>query len=94
MKRVIIGLELEHHAMDTLNDNEILVIEKAIQQIEPLSIITKIDYEKGLITVGIVHNKGTMDEFVERCWLEVNVSCESVACLTWEVINKVFKNAM
>lgn len=90
----VIGKDLENHAMDILNDEQVLIIEKAIQQIEPMSVITKIDYENGFITIGLTYNKGTSDEFTKNEWLVVNVGCESVACMTWEVINKVFKNAM
>lgn len=90
----VIGKENEKHAMSVLTDEQISVIEKAVQQIEHIACITKIDYEKGLIVIGLIHNKGTKDEFLDKNFLEVNVRAESVACMTWEVINKVFHRCM
>lgn len=90
----VIGKENEKHAMSVLTDEQISVIEKAVQQIEHIASITKIDYEKGSIFIGLTYHKGTKDEFTHKDFLEVNVCAESVACMTWEVIDKVFHRCM
>lgn len=89
----VIGKDNAKHAMSVMTDEQISIIEKAVQQIERIASISKIDYEKGIVTIALTHNKGTDIEFTED-WLDVNVSCESVGCMTWEIINKVFKYSM
>ena len=87
---VVIGKENEHHSMDVLDDETINLLERFIKRMEKRLYIHKIDYQLGVIGLGYTYNIGTKDEWNEDDFMEVNVSCESVPCLMWEVVDKVF----
>lgn len=87
---VVIGKENEHHSMDVMDDETVGLLEKFIKRMDRRLYIHKIDYQVGVIGLGYTYNIGTKDEWNQDDFMEVNVSCESVPCLMWEVVNKVF----
>ena len=87
---VVIGKENEHHSMDVMDDETVGLLEKFIKRMDRRLYIHKIDYQVGVIVLGYTYNIGTKDEWNQDDFMEVNVSCESVPCLMWEVVNKVF----
>lgn len=87
---VVIGKENEHHSMDVMDDKTVDLLEKFIKRMDRRLYIHKIDYQVGVIGLGYTYNLGTKDEWTQDDFMEVNVSCESVPCLMWEVVNKVF----
>lgn len=87
---VVIGKENEHHSMDIIDDETIELLEKFIKRMDRRLYIHKIDYQVGIIGLGYTYNIDTKDEWNQDDFMEVNVSCESVPCLMWEVVNKVF----
>lgn len=87
---VVIGKDAEHHSMDVMNDETVELLEKFIKRMERRLYIHKIDYQLGVIVLGYIYNIGTDDEWKQDEFMEVNVAAESVPCLMWEVVNKVF----
>jgi hypothetical protein len=87
---VVIGKENEHHSMDVMDDETVELLEKFIKRMERRLYIHKIDYQLGVIVLGYIYNIGTDDEWKQDEFMEVNVAAESVPCLMWEVVNKVF----
>lgn len=87
---VVIGKENEHHSMDVMDDKTVDLLEKFIKRMDKRLYIHKIDYQVGVIGLGYTYNLGTKDEWTQDDFMEVNVSCESVPCLMWEVVDKVF----
>ena len=87
---VVIGKENEHHSMVVLDDETVALLERFIKRMEKRLYIHKIDYQLGVIGLGYTYNIGTKDEWNQDDFMEVNVSCESVPCLMWEVVDKVF----
>lgn len=87
---VVIGKENEHHSMDVMDDKTVELLEKFIKRMDKRLYIHKIDYQVGVIGLGYTYNLGTKDEWTKDDFMEVNVSCESVPYLMWEVVDKVF----
>lgn len=87
---VVIGKENEHHSMDIIDDDTIELLEKFIKRMDRRLYIHKIDYQVGVIGLGYIYNIDTEAEWNQDDFMEVNVSCESVPCLMWEVVDKVF----
>lgn len=87
---VVIGKENEHHSMDVMDDETVGLLENFIKRMDRRLYIHKIDYQVGVIGLGYTYNIGTKDEWNQDDFMEVNVACESVPCLMWEVVNKVF----
>lgn len=87
---VVIGKENEHHSMDVMDDKTVDLLEKFIKRMDKRLYIHKIDYQVGVIGLGYTYNLGTKDEWTQDDFMEVDVSCESVPCLMWEVVDKVF----
>lgn len=87
---IVIGKENEHRAMDLIDDKTVKLLEAFIKRMDRRLYIHKIDYQVGVIVLGYVYNIDTEDEWNQDEFMEVNVSCESVPCLMWEVVNKVF----
>lgn len=91
---IVIGKENEHHSMDIIEDETIELLEKFIKRMDRRLYIHKIDYHVGIIGLGYTYNIDTKDEWNQDDFMEVNVSCESVPCLMWEVVNKVFNKCV
>lgn len=87
---VVIGKENEHHSMDVMDDETVGLLENFIKRMDRRLYIHKIDYQVGVIVLGYTYNIDTKDEWKQDDFMEVNVSCESVPCLMWEVVDKVF----
>lgn len=87
---IVIGKENEHRAMDLIDDKTVELLEAFIKCMDRRLYIHKIDYQVGVIVLGYVYNIDTEDEWNQDDFMEVNVSCESVPCLMWEVVDKVF----
>lgn len=87
---IVIGKENEHRAMDLIDDKTVELLETFIKRMNRRLYIHKIDYQVGVIVLGYTYNIDTEDEWNQDEFIEVNVSCESVPCLMWEVVDKVF----
>lgn len=87
---IVIGKENEHRAMDLIDDKTVELLEAFIKCMDRRLYIHKIDYLVGVIVLGYIYNIDTEDEWNQDDFMEVNVSCESVPCLMWEVVDKVF----
>ncbi len=87
---IVIGKENEHRAMDLIDDKTVELLETFIKRMNRRLYIHKIDYQVGVIVLGYTYNIDTEDEWNQDEFMEVNVSCESVPCLMWEVVDKVF----
>lgn len=86
-----IGLENERKAMDVMTDNQLVTLENLLKEMDRRLSINSIDYSKGLISLNYLRNEGTPDEWVDENFVEVNVSMESIPCMIWEVVNKVWE---
>ncbi len=91
---VVIGKDAEHHSMDVLDDKTVELLENFIKRMDRRLYIHKIDYQTGVIVLGYIYNIDTKDEWNQDDFMEVNVSCESVPCLMWEVVDKVFNRVV
>lgn len=91
---VVIGKENEHHSMDVMDDKTVGLLEDFIKRMDRRLYIHKIDYQVGVIVLGYTYNIGTKDEWKQDDFMEVNVAAESVPCLLWEVVNKVFNKCV
>lgn len=92
---VTIGKTNERHAMDVLGDDQIKTIENSIKMIDRHLEITEVNYETGFITIGHWYNEDEPEiKFLKKDFMKVNVNCESVGCICWEVVNAVFKRCM
>lgn len=87
---IVIGKENEHRAMDLIDDKTVELLEAFIKCMDRRLYIHKIDYQVGVIVLGYIYNIDTEDEWNQDDFMEVNVSCESVPCLMWEIVDKVF----
>lgn len=87
---VVIGKDAEHHSMDVMDDETVELLERFIKRMERRLYIHKIDYQLGVIVLGYIYNIGTEDEWKEDEHLEVSVGSDSVPCLMWEVVDKVY----
>lgn len=86
-----IGLENERKAMDVMTDNQLVTLENLLKEMDRRLSINSIDYSKGLISLNYLRNEGTPNEWVDENFVEVNVSMESIPCMIWEVVNKVWE---
>ena len=87
---IVIGKENELRAMDLIDDKTVELLESFIKRMDRRLYIHKIDYQVGVIVLGYIYNIDTKDEWNQDEFMKVNVSCESVPCLMWEVVDKVF----
>ena len=75
-------------------EKQIQEYREEIKRMDRRLYIHKIDYQVGVIVLGYIYNIDTEDEWNQDEFMEVNVSCESVPCLMWEVVNKVFNKCV
>lgn len=87
---IVIGKNEKPRSMDVLSEAQIQHLETLLKDMDSRLYIYKIDYHLGIIGLGYIRNKGTEDEWYDDEFIEVNVAMESVPCMLWEVVNKVF----
>lgn len=90
----IIHTNPDKKAMDIFSDDQIQTLEKAIQLTDRHVYISKIDYDKGLVYIGMHYNEGTPNAFDEEDFMTINVSCDSVPAAFKDVFNRVYDRCM
>lgn len=90
----IIHTNPEKKAMDIFSDDQIQTLEKAIQLTDRHVFISKIDYDKGLVYIGMHYNEGTPNAFDEEDFMTINVGCDSVPAAFKDVFNQVYNRCM
>ena len=86
----IIHTNPEKRSMDIFTDDQIQTLEKAIQTVDRHVYISKIDYDKGLVYIGMNYNEGTPNFFQEEDFMTINVACDSVPSAFKDVFNRVY----
>lgn len=56
--------------------------------------LEKIDYDKEVVSLNYIYNKGSNAEWVEHNFYEVNTACDSVPCAIYEVVKAVFEKCV
>jgi hypothetical protein len=84
-------IEAEKKAFTEFSKEQLDTLEKAIQIVEPNAFVSKVDYAKGEIKVGIVHNKGTEHEFANDDLITVNVASDSVPAAFYDVFTRAYE---
>ncbi len=90
----IIHTNPEKKQMDIFTDDQIQTLEKAIQLTDRHVYISKIDYDKGLVYIGMNYNEGTPNYFQEEDFMTINVACDSVPAAFKDVFNRVYDRCM
>ena len=90
----IIHTNPDKKAMDIFSDDQIQTLEKAIQLTDRHVYISKIDYDKGLVYIGMNYNEGTPNAFQEEDFMTINVACDSVPAAFKDVFNRVYDRCM
>lgn len=90
----IIHTNPDKKAMDIFSDDQIQTLEKAIQLTDRHVFISKIDYDKGLVYIGMHYNEGTPNAFDEEDFMTINVACDSVPAAFKDVFNQVYTRCM
>lgn len=90
----IIHTNPEKKQMDIFTDDQIQTLEKAIQLTDRHVYISKIDYDKGLVYIGMNYNEGTPNAFQEEDFMKINVACDSVPAAFKDVFNRVYDRCM
>lgn len=90
----IIHTNPDKKAMDIFSDDQIQTLEKAIQLTDRHVFISKIDYDKGLVYIGMHYNEGTPNAFDEEDFMTINVACDSVPAAFKDVFNQVYNRCM
>lgn len=90
----IIHTNPDKKAMDIFTDDQIQTLEKAIQLTDRHVFISKIDYDKGLVYIGMHYNEGTPNAFDEEDFMTINVACDSVPAAFKDVFNQVYNRCM
>ena len=90
----IIHTNPDKKAMDIFSDDQIQILEKAIQLTDRHVFISKIDYDKGLVYIGMNYNEGTPNAFQEEDFMIINVGCDSVPAAFKDVFNQVYDRCM
>ena len=86
----IIHTNPEKRAMTIFTDDQIQTLEKAIQLTDRHVFISKIDYDKGLVYIGMHYNEGTPNAFDEDDFMTINVASDSVPAAFKDVLNQVY----
>lgn len=86
----IIHTNPEKKAMTIFTDDQLQTLEKAIQTVDRHVYISKIDYVKGLVYIGMNYNEGTPNAFREEDFMAVNVASDSVPAAFKDVFNRVY----
>lgn len=79
----------ENPRMSVLSDEQARTLEDAIRTFDRDISIAEIDYRTGTIHVGITYNRGTDGEWTDDRFLSINVNCDSVSAIFWDVIKAV-----
>ncbi len=90
----IIHTNPDKKAMDIFSDDQIQTLEKAIQLTDLHVFISKIDYDKGLVYIGMHYNEGTPNAFDEEDFMKINVGCDSVPAAFKDVFIQVYTRCM
>lgn len=90
----IIHTNTEKKAMTIFTDDQLQTLEKAIQTVDRHVYISKIDYDKGLVYIGMNYNEGTPNAFQEEDFMTINVACDSVPAAFKDVFNSVYNRCM
>ena len=85
---------IEGNAFSQFTPEQIQTLEAAIQTADRNYYISKLDYAKGTITVGLVNNAGTEHEFKEDGFMEVNVASDSVMSAFYDVYTRAYARAL
>lgn len=86
----IIHTNPEKRAMTIFTDDQLQTLEKAIQTVDRNVYISKIDYDKGLVFIGMNYNEGTPNAFQEDDFMTINVASDSVPAAFKDVFNRVY----
>jgi len=86
----IIHTNPEKRAMTIFTDDQLQTLEKAIQTVDRNVYISKIDYDKGLVYIGMNYNEGTPNAFQEEDFMTINVASDSVPAAFKDVFNRVY----
>lgn len=78
----------EKPRMSVLSDEKARTLEDAIRVFDRNLSIAEIDYQAGTIHVGITY-RGTDNEWTDDRFLSINVNCDSVSAIFWDVIKAV-----
>lgn len=76
----------ENPRMSVLSDEKARTLEDTIRVFDRNLGIAEIDYQTGTIHVGITYNRGTDGEWTNDRFLSINVNCDSVSAIFWDVI--------
>ena len=90
----IIHTNPEKKAMDIFKDDQLQTLEKAIQTIDRHVYISKVDYDKGLVYIGMNYNEGTPNFFQEEDFMTINVGSDSIPAAFKDVFNRVYDRCM
>ena len=80
--------------MSVLGERDLETLEKFIQIVDKGLVLSSVDYDKGLICVGMTYNRGTSEEWVEEDFIVVNVACDSVAAACKDVYSAAYARCM
>lgn len=86
----IIHTNPQKRAMTIFTDDQLQTLEKAIQTVDRHVYISQIDYDKGLVYIGMNYNEGTPNAFQEEDFMTINVASDSVPAAFKDVFNQVY----
>ena len=87
----IIGEFEDHKAMDVISNAVLVALNVMITAIDRNLSIAKVDYINGTITLSMLYNEGTSDEFINPDFAVINVRFDSVQGIIKDVMTKVFE---
>lgn len=80
----------KEEAMDRFEREDVDALDALIRRMDANVGVAGIDYGRERVSLYRVYNRGKCNEFRDGGFCEVDVSCESVPCAMWEVVNAVF----
>jgi hypothetical protein len=80
--------------MGVMSEDHLDLLSRILQTADKGLVLSCVDYDKGLISVGMTYNKGSAEEWVQEDFLVVNVACDSVAAEIHEVYNAAYSRCV
>ena len=80
--------------MAIFDNMQLNTLDQAIKTVDPNIAVDTVDYDTGIITISITHNKGIIDEEWTNTLMKINVASDSVAAAFYDVYTQVYKRCI
>ena len=80
--------------MSIFDNTTLNTLDQAIKTVAPHAAVDTVDYDTGIICISHTYNQGTLHEWVDHKFMEINVASDSVAAAFYDVYTRVYERCI